>query len=63
MESCCKNMWAWKMLIVGLVFILARLYTTWDIWVVIGVLMIIKALMMFMMPVKKQAEDMPKKRR
>jgi hypothetical protein len=56
-------MWAWKMLIVGLVFILARLYTTWDIWVVIGVLMIIKALMMFMMPVKKQAEDMPKKRR
>ena len=63
MEGCCKNMWAWKMLIVGLVFILVRLYTAWDIWVVIGVLMTIKALMMFMMPVKKQAEDMPKKRR
>ena len=41
---------ALKMLVLGIVLILARLYTDWDIWVVIGVLVIIKAIIVFFMP-------------
>lgn len=37
-------------LVIGIVIILVRLYTNWDIWVVIGVLLIIKAIMMFKHP-------------
>jgi len=41
---------ALKMLILGIILILVRLYTAWDIWIVLGVLAIIKAIMLFMMP-------------
>ena len=44
MESCDKC-FGLCMLIVGIVFILARLYTTWDIWVVIGVILIVKGIL------------------
>jgi hypothetical protein len=51
MKSNVKYM-ATKILIAGIIIVLARLYTTWDIWVVIGALMIIKALLMYAMPKK-----------
>ena len=40
-----------KLLVLGLVLILARLYTSWDMWLVVGVLLLIKAVVMFIMPV------------
>lgn len=43
-----------KALVAGIIIILVRLYTTWDIWVVIGALMIIKALIMFVHPCDKK---------
>ena len=41
-----------KMLVLGIILILARLvYPTWDIWVVIGAILAIKGIMLFVMPV------------
>jgi len=43
----CKAM---KLFITGLIILLARLYTTLDIWVVIGALLIVKSIILFLMP-------------
>lgn len=45
-ENMHKHM-ACKLLIVGIVLILVRLYTSWDMWIVIGALLVIKSLIMF----------------
>ena len=51
MNECCNpKCWATKLLVAGIILILIRFYTVWDIWIVIGVFMIIKAIMMFIMP-------------
>lgn len=48
---------AWKMLVFGIIIILVRLYTAWDIWVVIGALLAIKAIIIMVshksMPAKQ----------
>lgn len=55
MENCCNpKLMALKLLILGIILILVRLYTSWDIWVVLGVIVIIKALIIFLMPAKKK---------
>jgi len=38
------------MIVAGIVLILVRMYTAWDIWVVLGALAIIKGIMIKMMP-------------
>jgi len=53
------------MLIVGIILVLVRLYTTWDIWVVLGILAIIKAIILFASPNccnQAQIKPSPKKR-
>jgi uncharacterized membrane protein HdeD (DUF308 family) len=40
------------MLIVGIVIVLARQYTTWDIWLVIGGLLVLKGILIMVMPPK-----------
>ena len=49
-DGVCSKCWGMKYLVIGIVFIAARWYTTWDIWVVIGVLLVLKGLMKFAMP-------------
>ncbi len=44
---------AMKFLVLGLVLILVPMYTDWNIWVVLGALLIVKALMLFVMPSSK----------
>lgn len=52
MDDCCTpGCKGIKLLVLGIVLILVRLYTAWDIWMVVGVLLILKALMLFIMPV------------
>ena len=42
---------ATKLLIVGIILILVKLYTPWDMWLVVGTLLIIKAIILYIMPV------------
>jgi len=51
MDECTPQCKAMKLLIIGVVLVLARLYTAWDIWVVIGTILVIKAIILLIMPV------------
>jgi len=50
-------------LVTTIFLILARLYTTWDIWVVIGALLIIKAVLIFAIPHPHKDSNDPKKKK
>jgi len=50
MEGHTSQCRATMLLIVGIILIVARLYTTWDIWVVIGGLLVVKAICIYIMP-------------
>ena len=52
-----KGKKAIMMFVFGLVIILARLYTTWDIWVVVGAMMILKAVFMVVMSLCCHGKD------
>ena len=51
MDECKPQCMAVKLLIIGIVLILVRYFTSWDIWIVLGAILIIKAVIMFFMPV------------
>ena len=51
MTECVPQCIATKMLLFGIILIAVRLYTSWDIWVVLGTLLIIKAIITYIMPV------------
>ena len=63
MEGCDPRGMAVKLLIAGIVLILVRVYTAWDIWIVIGALIIIKAIVVFFMPTGKCMEEPKKKKK
>lgn len=60
MEECNHKHMALKFLIIGLVLVLVRKYTLWDIWIVIGVIMIIKSILIFLHPVKSSRKKKKK---
>ncbi len=63
MDNCCTpRCIAAKLLILGIILVLVRLYTQWDIWIVLGVILIIKAIIMFIMPVCPCQKTSRKKR-
>jgi hypothetical protein len=64
MEGCKPYCIATKLLVAGIVLILVTLFTTWNIWIVIGAMLIIKAIIMFIAPnccCHKKEEEKKKK--
>ena len=49
-DGVCGKCWSMKYIILGVVLIAVRWYTPWDIWVVLGVLLILKGIMKMAMP-------------
>ena len=51
MDECTRGCKATKYLFLGIVVILVRIfYNAWDIWIVLGALVIIKAIYMYIFP-------------
>jgi len=60
--DCTPQCTAMKFLVFGAILILVRLYTQWDIWVVLGALLIVKGLLLFIMPKCCCQAEAPKKK-
>jgi len=59
--DCNPNLMGLKLLILGIIIILVRIFTPWDIWVVLGVLLVIKAVIMFLLPMKSGSKKRKKR--
>ncbi|HLG23636.1 MAG TPA: hypothetical protein VI564_01765 [Candidatus Nanoarchaeia archaeon] len=46
----CSKCWGWKFVIVGLIFIANELWFFWNVWILIGVLLVLKGVMKLAMP-------------
>jgi len=53
----CPRCWAGKLIVIGVVLILARIYTNWDIWIVVGTIILLKGLLMLVMPTCPHCEE------
>lgn len=62
-DGVCSKCCAGKYIIIGLVVVLNQLYFGWDIWVVLGVLLILKGLLKWAKPVCPHCEEPVKKGR
>jgi membrane-bound ClpP family serine protease len=56
-----KGKKAVMLFVFGLILVLVRLYTQWDVWVVIGVLLMVKAVLMALMSLCCRAKGEKKK--
>jgi len=61
MDYCTPQGMGVKMLIIGVILVLVRMYTVWDIWLVIGAIIGVKGLIMILMP--KCTCTVPKKKK
>ena len=66
MADCCCGMCtkchASKYIVVGLVLLANQLYLKWDIWVVIGALLVLKGVLKLVKPNCPHCEPMPMKK-
>lgn len=61
MEGCTPRCWAMTLLFLGIVLILVRIYTVWDVWIVLGVLLILKGFLVLIIPNCCQTKPKSKK--
>lgn len=57
----CTKCMAAKLIVVGLVLIINQLYFGWDVWIVIGVLIVLKGVLKLVKPTCPHCEEPPKK--
>ncbi|MBI2659207.1 hypothetical protein HYX05_03880 [Candidatus Woesearchaeota archaeon] len=66
MGDCCCGMCskchAGKYIVLGLVLVVNQMYLGWDIWVVLGVLLILKGILKWVKPNCPHCEPMPMKK-
>ena len=63
-DGVCSKCWATKYMVVGLVLVANQMWFKWDIWVVIGMLLILKGIIKLAMPMGcgHCKSDMPMKK-
>ena len=58
----CAKCHAGKYIVLGLVLVINQMYLKWDIWVVLGVLLILKGVLKWVKPNCPHCEPMPMKK-
>jgi len=58
-EGVCHQCFAWMLIAVGAILVLVTVYTTWNIWIVIGALFIIKGILKLAKPMCPHCEVKP----
>ena len=59
MESVCGKCWGGMLVLIGLILVLVRLYTMWDIWVVMGVILIVGGFLLMANPTCSHVQAKP----
>ena len=49
-DGICSKCWACKYIVVGIILIANQMWLKWDIWVVLGALLVIKGVIKLVMP-------------